>query len=67
MTLFWTEYCVEAVVAGKKPYIVHGSASCITAGAKISRATMRIPQKSGDSMKSTGQGLRAILLSLSPR
>ena len=51
LTLLWTEYCAEAAAAGKKPYMSSQFSELYNRWAKISRATMRIPHKPGDSME----------------
>lgn len=51
LTLLWTEYCAEAAAAGKKPYMSSQFSELYNRWARISRATMRIPHKPGDSME----------------
>lgn len=51
LTLLWTEYCAEAVAAGKKPYMSTQFNDNYRKWARISKATMRIHRKPGDTME----------------
>lgn len=51
LTLLWTEYCVEAAAAGKKPYMSTQFNDNYRKWARISKATMRIHRKPGDTME----------------
>lgn len=51
LTLLWTEYCAEAVAAGKSPYMSTQFNDNYRKWARVSRATMRIQRKPGDTME----------------
>ena len=51
LTLLWTEYCAEAHAAGKKPYMSTQFGDLYRKWARITKATMRITRKPGDSME----------------
>ena len=50
-TLLWTEYCLEASAAGKKPYMSTQFNDNYRKWARITKATMRIQHKPGDEME----------------
>ena len=51
LTLLWTEYCAEAAAVGKNPYMSTQFNENYRKWAKISKATMRIHRKPGDTME----------------
>lgn len=51
LTLLWTEYCIEAKAAGKIPYMSTQFNDNYHKWARITKATMRIHHKPGDSME----------------
>ena len=51
LTLLWTEYCAEAVAAGKKPYMSTQFNENYRKWARVTKATMRIHHKPGDAME----------------
>ena len=51
LTLLWTEYCAEATAAGKTPYMSTQFNDNYRKWAKVSKATMRIHRKPGDTME----------------
>ncbi len=51
MALLWSEYCAEAIAAGKKPYMSTQFSDNYHKWARISKATMRIQHKPGDTME----------------
>ena len=51
LTLLWTEYCLEASAAGKKPYMSTQFNDNYRKWAHITKATMRIQHKPGDEME----------------
>lgn len=51
LTLLWTEYCAEAAAAGKIPYMSTQFNDNYRKWAKVSKATMRIHRKPGDTME----------------
>lgn len=51
LSLLWTEYCSEAEAAGKKPYMSTQFGDNYRKWARITKATMRIHHKPGDSME----------------
>jgi len=51
LTLLWVEYCSEAEAAGKKPYMSTQFNELYHRWAKVSKATMRITHKPGDTME----------------
>ena len=51
LTLLWTEYCLEASAAGKKPYMSTQFNDNYHKWARITKATMRIQHKPGDEME----------------
>ena len=51
LTLLWTEYCLEASAAGKKPYMSTQFNDNYRKWARITKATMRIQHKPGDEME----------------
>ena len=51
LSLLWTEYCAEAKAAGKQPYMSTQFNDNYHKWAKVSKATMRIQHKPGDSME----------------
>lgn len=51
LSLLWTEYCVEAEAAGKKPYMSTQFNDNYQKWARTSKATMRIHRKPGDTME----------------
>lgn len=51
LTLLWTEYCAEATASGKHPYMSTQFNDNYRKWAKISRATLRIHRKPGDTME----------------
>lgn len=51
LTLLWTEYCLEASAAGKKPYMSTQFNDNYRKWVRITKATMRIQHKPGDEME----------------
>ncbi len=51
LSLLWTEYCVEAQHAGKKPYMSTQFNDNYHKWARVTKATMRIQHKPGDTME----------------
>ncbi len=51
LTLLWTEYCAEAAAAGKTPYMSTQFNDNYRKWARITKATMRIHRKPGDTME----------------
>lgn len=51
LSLLWTEYCVEARNAGKQPYMSTQFSENYRKWARVTKATMRIQHKPGDSME----------------
>lgn len=51
LTLLWTEYCLEASAAEKKPYMSTQFNDNYRKWARITKATMRIQHKPGDEME----------------
>ena len=51
LTLLWTEYCVEARNAGKTPYMSTQFNDNYHKWARVTKATMRIQHKPGDTME----------------
>ena len=51
LTLLWTEYCMEAQNAGKKPYMSTQFNDNYHKWARVTKATMRIQHKPGDTME----------------
>ena len=51
LSLLWTEYCVEAQNAGKKPYMSTQFNDNYHKWARVTKATMRIQHKPGDTME----------------
>lgn len=51
LTLLWTEYCIEAQNAGKKPYMSTQFNDNYHKWARVTKATMRIHHKPGDTME----------------
>lgn len=51
LTLLWTEYCAEAVAAGKQPYMSTQFNDNYRKWARVTKATMRIHHKPGDTME----------------
>ena len=51
LTLLWTEYCLKASAAGKKPYMSTQFNDNYRKWARITKATMRIQHKPGDEME----------------
>lgn len=51
LSLLWTEYCMEAAAAGKNPYMSTQFNDNYRKWARITKATMRIHHKPGDSME----------------
>ena len=51
LSLLWTEYCMEAKNAGKKPYMSTQFNDNYHKWARVTKATMRIQHKPGDSME----------------
>lgn len=51
MSLLWTEYCAEAYAAGKVPYMSTQFGDLYRKWARVSRATMRIQRKPGESFE----------------
>ena len=51
LTLLWTEYCSEARAAGKIPYMSTQFGDNYRKWARITKATMRITRKPGDTME----------------
>lgn len=51
LTLLWTEYCMDAKAAGKKPYMSTQFGDNYRKWARITKATMRIHHKPGDTME----------------
>ena len=51
LSLLWTEYCMEARNAGKTPYMSTQFNDNYHKWARVSKATMRIQHKPGDTME----------------
>lgn len=51
MTLLWEEYSEKCIVAGKKPYMTTQFGDKYRRWARVTKATMRIHHKPGDSME----------------
>ena len=51
LSLLWTEYCMEAQAAGKAPYMSTQFNDNYHKWARVSKATMRISHKPGDTME----------------
>lgn len=51
LTLLWTEYCAEADAAGKQPYMSTQFGDLYRAWASVSKATMRIQRKPGETFE----------------
>lgn len=51
LSLLWTEYCIEAEAAGKKPYMSTQFNEKYHKWAQVSKATMRISRKPGEFME----------------
>ncbi|MCD8379585.1 MAG: IS21 family transposase [Lachnospiraceae bacterium] len=51
LSLLWTEYCAEAYAAGKVPYMSTQFGDLYRRWARVSRATMRIQRKPGESFE----------------
>lgn len=51
LTLLWTEYCAKAAAAGKIPYMSTQFNDNYRKWARVSKATMRIHRKPGDTME----------------
>ena len=51
LTLLWTEYCLEASAAGKKPYMSTQFNDNYHKWDRITKATIRIQHKPGDEME----------------
>lgn len=51
LTLLWTEYCEEAHAAGKQPYMSTQFGDLYRKWAKVSKATMRISRKPGETFE----------------
>ena len=51
LSLLWTEYCMEAKNAGKKPYMSTQFNDNYHKWARVTKATMRIQHKPGDAME----------------
>ena len=51
MTLLWTEYCEAAYAAGKQPYMSTQFGDLYRKWAKVSKATMRISRKPGETFE----------------
>lgn len=51
LTLLWTEYCAQASAAGKIPYMSTQFNDNYRKWARVSKATMRIHRKPGDTME----------------
>ncbi len=51
LSLLWTEYCMEAQNAGKKPYMSTQFNDNYHKWARVTKATMRIQHKPGDAME----------------
>ncbi len=51
LTLLWTEYCMEAQSAGKRPYMSTQFNDNYHKWARVTKATMRIQHKPGDTME----------------
>ena len=51
LTLLWTEYCEAASAAGKKPYMSTQFGDLYRKWAKVSKATMRISRKPGETFE----------------
>jgi len=51
LSLLWTEYCMEAQNAGKKPYMSTQFNENYHKWARVTKATMRIQHKPGDAME----------------
>lgn len=50
-SLLWTGYCIAAAVAGKRPYMSTQFYDNYRKWARVTKATMRIQHKPGDSME----------------
>ena len=51
LSLLWTEYCMDAQAAGKKPYMSTQFNDLYHKWARVIKATMRIDRKPGDRME----------------
>ena len=51
LSLLWTEYCIAAQAAGKVPYMSTQFGNNYRKWARITKATMRIHHKPGDTME----------------
>lgn len=51
LSLLWTEYCMQAHAAGKKPYMSTQFNDNYHKWARVTKATMRIQHKPGDSIE----------------
>lgn len=51
LSLLWTEYCAEAIAAGKTPYMSTQFTDLYHKWARVSKATMRIQRKPGDTFE----------------
>jgi len=51
LTLLWTEYCMDAKTVGKKPYMSTQFGDNYHKWARVTKATMRIHHKPGDTME----------------
>lgn len=51
LSLLWTEYCADAAAAGKTPYMSTQFNDLYHKWAKVSKATMRIQRKPGDTLE----------------
>ena len=51
MTLLWTEYCEQAYAAGKQPYMSTQFGDLYRKWARVSKATMRISRKPGETFE----------------
>lgn len=61
LSLLWTEYCVEAAAAGKHPYMSTQFNENYRKWARISKATMRIHRKPGDTMEVDWAGATLVI------
>ena len=51
MTLLWTEYCEQVYAAGKQPYMSTQFGDLYRKWARVSKATMRISRKPGETFE----------------
>ena len=51
LSLLWTEYCAEADAAGRRPYMSTQFGDLYRKWAKVSKATMRISRKPGETFE----------------